>query len=482
MEQAGFPARVGKSSTCRGHGGPRLLPVWYNEELMNIHPASFRDPSGFVFLQDGQIFRRIQTGYRSDYDYLMISGLYGKLTGSGLMVPHAEVETDLVDGAYKTIRPEMIPFISYPYEWCFSQLKDAALTTLKIQQIALDHQMVLKDASAYNIQFLRGKPVLIDTLSFTQYREGEPWIAYRQFCQHFLAPLALQAYQDVRLNQLLRIYIDGIPLDLASSLLPRRTKWKLSLAAHIHLHAKSQKHYSDKQPKKTKVGRLSLIGFLDSLQSSIRKLKWNPEGTEWGDYYEDTNYSSEALDQKKQLVAGFLETLKPQIVWDLGANTGVFSRLASTAGAYTVAFDLDPAAVEKNYREMVQRKETNLLPLLLDLTNPSPGAGFENMERMSLFERAPAETVLALALIHHLAISNNVPMARLAAFFRKLCKSLIIEFVPKEDSQVRRLLSTREDIFPNYNQEHFESEFKKHFVIEKAAPITGSQRTLYLMR
>ena len=480
---AGVPARhLGNHPLVAGTQARDSGLVWYNEELMKVHPASFRDPSGFVFLQDGQIFRRIQTGYKSDYDHLMSSGLYNKLTGSGLMVSHNEIETDLQDGAYKTIRPEMIPFVSYPYEWCFSQLKDAALTTLKIQRIALDHGMVLKDASAYNIQFLRGKPVLIDTLSFTQYQEGEPWIAYRQFCQHFLAPLALQAYQDVRLNQLLRIHIDGIPLDLASSLLPFRTRWKLSLAAHIHLHAKSQKHYSDKQPKKTKVSRLSLLGFLDSLQSSIRKLKWNPEGTEWANYYEDTNYSSEALDQKKQIISGFLESVKPQIVWDLGANTGVFSRLAADAGAYTVAFDLDPAAVEKNYRTMIHRKETNLLPLVLDLTNPSAGAGFETTERMSLFERGPADTVLALALIHHLAISNNVPLARLAAFFRKLCNSLIIEFVPKEDSQVQRLLSTREDIFPNYNREHFESEFKKHFVIDEATPIAGSQRILYLMR
>jgi len=419
--------------------------------------------------------------YREDYDHLMGSGLYEKLVRNGLMVAHTEVETNPESG-YKTIRPEMIPFISYPYEWCFSQLKNAALITLKIQRIALDHQMVLKDASAYNIQFLRGKPVLIDTLSFAQYREGEPWIAYRQFCQHFLAPLALQAYQDVRLNQLLRIYIDGVPLDLASSLLPFRTRMKLSLAAHIHLHAKSQKHYAGKQPRKAKVGRLSLLGFLDSLQSSIRKLEWNPEGTEWGNYYEDTNYSSAALEQKKQVVSRFLERRKPEIVWDLGANTGVFSRLAAGAGAYTVAFDLDPAAVEKNYREMIQQKETNLLPLVLDLTNPSPGTGFENAERMSILERGPADTALALALIHHLAISNNVPLERLAAFFSKLCNSLIIEFVPKQDSQVQRLLATREDIFPGYTQENFETEFKKHFGIEEAAPIPGSERTLYLMR
>ena len=211
------------------------------------HNASFRDPSGFLFSREGVLYRQVNQVYAADFTRLMDSGLYDKLIKAGLLIPH--VESDLKPAqpelAFKVIRPERVPFISYPYEWSFGQLKDAALATLSIQKRALKLGMSLKDASAYNIQFYNGKPVLIDTLSFETYQEGEPWVAYRQFCQHFLAPLALMAYRDVRLSQLLRVYIDGIPLDLASELLPGRTRWNLGLATHIHLHASAQKRYAE---------------------------------------------------------------------------------------------------------------------------------------------------------------------------------------------------------------------------------------------
>ena len=415
----------------------------------------------------------------------MDSGLYEALTTAGLLIPHKEVdiESPRPDLAYKIIKPKLLPFISYPYEWCFSELKDAALTTLSIQKTCLDFGMSLKDCSAYNIQFRKGRAVLIDTLSFEQYREGQPWVAYRQFCQHFLAPLALMSHKDIRLNQLSRIYIDGIPLDLASSLLSFRSQLAFSLLSHIHLHAKSQKRFASHTLNKSSytMGRLSLLGLIDSLESAIKKLNWQPNGTEWADYYEDTNYSPEALQHKKEIVAGFLDRIKPKSVWDLGANVGVFSRLASDRGIETVSFDIDPAAVEKNYLEGVEREEENILPLVLDLTNPSSGIGWQNRERMSLVERGPSGTVLALALIHHLAISNNVPLNMIASFFSRICSWLIIEFIPKSDSQVKRLLATREDIFPDYTQQVFEQEFGNFFTIGDRVKIRDSERTLYLM-
>ena len=217
------------------------------------------------------------------------------------------------------------------------------------------------------------------------------------------------------------------------------------------------------------------------MESAVRKLQWRPQGTEWADYYEDTNYSVDALHQKKQLVTEFLDKTSPKTVWDLGANTGLFSRIASGMGIQTVSFDVDPACVERIYLECVKKGETNILPLLLDLTNPSPSIGWENQERMSLLERGPVDTVLALALIHHLAISNNLPLNMIADFFKKICHSLIIEFVPKSDSQVQRLLSTREDIFPNYTQQAFENEFGEHFLIQHSVKLKDSERTLYLM-
>lgn len=450
--------------------------------------ASFRDPSGFLFRREGVLFRQVNQKYKAEYDQLTQSGLYAKLVKAGLLIPHKEVEigAEQPEIAYRILQPELVSFISYPYEWSFGQLKDAALTTLAITRQALELGMLLKDASAYNIQFHHGKPVLIDTLSFEIYQEGRPWVAYRQFCQHFLAPLALMAFSDVRLNQLLRVYIDGIPLDLASRLLPGKTRLNFGLASHIHLHASAQKRYADQAVEKAsvekRISKLSLLGLLDNLDSTVRGLKWAPAGSEWGEYYDATNYTREAFELKKSLVSACVERVKPVQVWDLGANNGEFSRLATAQGIDTIAFDIDPDAVEKNYQAVKTNGEKKMLPLLLDLTNPSPAIGWENRERESLAERGPADLVLALALIHHLAISNNVPLDRLAATFAELGRWLLIEFVPKEDSQVQRLLATREDIFDQYNQECFERAFSLSFALVEKMPIQGSNRTLYLMK
>ncbi|MBI5963317.1 MAG: class I SAM-dependent methyltransferase [Chloroflexi bacterium] len=449
--------------------------------------ASFRDPSGFLFTRNGTLYRQINRAYSNDYARLMDSGLYGKLVKAGLLIPH--VESDQLpaesDAAFKVIQPERVPFISYPYEWSFSQLKDAALTTLSIQKRALKLDMSLKDASAYNIQFMRGRATLIDTLSFEDYKEGQPWAAYKQFCQHFLAPLALMSYRDVRLSQLLRVYIDGVPLDLASALLPLKTKFNFGLLTHIHFHADAQKRYSDKainpRERRMSMSKQALIGLIESLENTIQKLIWKPAGTEWGDYYENTNYTDSAFEHKKQLVNEWALEKKPALVWDLGGNTGVFSREAALSGAFTVSFDIDPAAVEQNYRTVKSKKEQNVLPLVLDLTNPSPSLGWNNNERDSFAGRGPVDMALALAVIHHLAISNNVPLPQLAEFFASRCKWLVIEFVPKSDSQVQKLLSSREDIFPGYSREGFESAFSSRFLIRKAESVRDSERTLYLM-
>ncbi|MGH9579720.1 MAG: hypothetical protein ACRD2R_01895, partial [Terriglobales bacterium] len=432
-----------------------------------------------------RLLRQVNRVYQKNNDLLMSSGLYKTLADAGLLIAHEEAAMDLActGEAYKVIQPRQVPFISYPYEWCFSQLKDAALLTLHIQQVALDHGMSLKDASAYNVQFLEGRPVFIDTLSFEECREGKPWVAYRQFCQHFLAPLALASYRDIRLSQLLRIHADGVPLDLASALLPWRTKLRMHLLAHIHLHAGAQKRYAERQveTRGRRMGRMSLLGLVDNLKTAVQKLDWSPGGTPWADYYQDTNYTPRALQDKEQLVSRFLDQVRPTSVWDFGANIGLFSRLASQRGIPTLSLDADPAAVERNYRSCVASKEKNILPLLLDLTNPSAGLGWNSSERIPFLERGRADAALVLALVHHLAIANNLPLGRIAGFFRSLCRHLIIEFVPKSDSQVQRLLRTREDIFPEYAQEKFEQEFAAYFRIVRREGMRDSERVLYLM-
>ncbi len=446
--------------------------------------GSFRDPSGFLFNRGGVLYRQVNRVFGDHYATLISSGLYKHLRESGLMISHEEVDLAPADSsrAYKIIKPALVPFISYPYEWCFSQLKDAALATLEIQKIAIEFGMSLKDASSYNIQFLSYQPILIDTLSFEKYKEGRPWVAYRQFCQHFLAPLALMCHTDIRLSQLLRVHIDGIPLDLASILLPIRTRFSFSLLTHIHIHARSQARYADKggKARDAHLTRMGMLGLIDSLQSAVRKLNWKPAGTEWAEYYSETNYSERAASHKESIVREFLSVIKPNCIWDLGANTGRYSRVPAHMGISTLSFDVDPAAVERNYIECRRHRETSILPLVVDLTNPSPAIGWHHAERRSLLERGPADAVLALALIHHLAISNNVPLPILAEFFRDMTRTLIIEFVPKTDSQVQRLLASREDIFTDYSENDFLEAFGRFFRIDQSVPIDDSKRSLHL--
>ncbi len=452
-------------------------------------PSSFRDPSGFLFWREGELFRQVNTVYRSDYDAVMASGLYAALVKERLLVEHEETAVPAVSPAeaYKVIHPARMPFISYPYEWCFSQLREAALTTLRIQQVALEHGLTLKDASAYNIQFRGHRPVLIDSLSFERYIEGEPWVAYRQFCQHFLAPLALMARVDVRLGKLMSAYLDGVPLDLAAGLLPWQSRLNPALALHIHAHAAAQKRLAGKSRPAARSGqrfsRNAFMALLESLRGAVRRLRWDPSKTAWAKYPESSgHYSSAAAQEKQRLVEAWLKLARPGLVWDLGANVGSYSRIAARQGCTVVAVDADPGATERNFLEAARTQDERVLPLWVDLVNPSPSLGWAGRERDSFLGRGPADLVLALALVHHLAISNNVPLPSLAEFLGRLCSWLIVEFVPKDDPQTRLLLASRKDIFTAYDQEHFEAAFGAAFEIREASSIPDSRRRMYLMR
>ncbi|CAA0088316.1 Uncharacterised protein [Halioglobus japonicus] len=461
---------------------------------MEALPSSFRDNSGFVFSHSGCVYRQVNRCYAEHYQNFMSSGLYQKLVEKHWLVSHEELTDGTITGTsdcYKILKPQQIPYISYPYEWSFSQLKDAAILTLRIQHQAMKHGFMLKDASAFNIQFLDARPVFIDTLSFEPYVEGRPWVAYKQFCQHFLAPLALMSYRDAELSKLMISHIDGIPLSLASKLLPLRTRLNYALAAHIHFHSKLQQDHADDAGTGTAaratavtISAKGLTGVIESLAKVIEKLRWKMPDTEWGDYYQNTNYSSRADDEKHALVESFLQDIPDALntVQDLGANTGEYSQIAARYCQLVLSQDIDPVAVEMNYRQRKSDGPSNILPLVQNLVSPTPAIGWGNAERSSFMERAHCDALLALALIHHLAISNNVPLDGIAAQFAELTKWLIIEFVPKSDSQVVRLLATREDIFPSYTREGFEQAFCQFFQIERAVPVPESERILYLMR
>jgi ribosomal protein L11 methylase PrmA len=453
--------------------------------------ASYRDPSGFVYTRDGTLYRQVNRVFQDRFQAFLDSGLYGELEERRLLVPHREVPLTLAasSDAIAVLEPERVDFVSYPYEWSFGQLRDAALLTLDLQERALARGFTLRDASAYNVQFVDGRPLFIDTLSFEPRQEGAPWAGYRQFCEHFLVPLALMSRVDVRVGALLRSHLEGIPLDLGSRLLPRGTWLRPGLLFHVHLHAMAQRRYADRGAGaaarggagKRGVSSTAAVGLVRSLRGSIEALDWRPAGTEWADYTEDNNYSAEAAGSKREAVLGLLRGLGARTAWDLGANTGEYSRAAREVVSSVIAFDLDPAAVERNYRRVKAERETGMLPLLLDLTNPSPALGWAHRERLSLEERGPADVLLALAVVHHLAIGHNLPLDRVASFLAKLGRSLIVEFVPKTDSQVQRLLLARPDIFPDYTREGFEAAFRNCFRVERAIPVADSERTLYLM-
>jgi len=442
-----------------------------------------------MFARNGALYRQINQCYAPDYTLLVESGLYAELVRLKLLVPHEEVDIGTtISPAFRIIRPDLVPYISYPYEWSFSQLKDAALLTLEIEELSLKFGLSLKDATAYNVQFVGCRPVFIDTLSFETYTEGSPWVAYRQFCQHFLGPLALMTYTDVRMRNLLRSYIDGIPLDLTTSLLPFRTRFRYGLLAHLHLHAASQRRHQDDARKSgllrtPRIKKTMLLALIQSLKNAIMSCNLSSSKTEWSDYYQDTNYSKEAMLAKEKLIKDLIDNYveSGETIHDLGANTGRFSRIVSNNEREIVSHDIDELAVERNYLHNKQYNVEKVLPLVLDLTNPAPALGWALEERMSMLERASDHVVLALALIHHLAISNNVPLDRLAKFFCRIASKLVIEFVPKEDSQVQRLLSTRKDIFPDYLPSEFESAFENLFDIVDRKAMPGTERVIYMM-
>ena len=457
------------------------------ESETHREPASFRDPCGFLFRQGGVLYRQVNPAGAKDFDLLIGSGLYAELVGKGWLIAHeADEIAKSPDGrAHQIVRPEIIPYISYPYEWCFEQYRDAALLTLDMALCALDKGMLLKDASAYNVQFRAGRPVFIDTLSFTPYRQGQPWDAYGQFCRHFLAPLLLMSCVSPACAKMTALYVDGLPLDLAAAILGGKWKWRLSVYLHLYLHArKVTGSSSDKKLKEIRIPLNSLKNLISSLRRLIAGLRSAPGGTEWAAYYDTMlNYSDEAFKSKGALVAQFLDACAAESVCDLGANRGEFSNCAAQrANSFVVAYDIDHTAVNQHYLQAKAKGRGNVLPLVIDLTNPSPAIGWANQERASLEERAGFDCVMALALIHHMAISNNVPLEKAAEFLSRLGRHLIIEFVPKIDSQVQKLLLNRGDIFEDYTQPGFESAFSRYFELMKKEPVAGAQRTLYLYR
>jgi hypothetical protein len=285
---------------------------------------------------------------------------------------------------------------------------------------------------------------------------------------------------------MLRDFIDGIPLDLAARLLPGRTRLRPGLLAHLHLHAGAQRRSAAAGPTAEhrpprRMSKLGQEALLDSLRRAVEGLRWTPSG-HWVQYGRQTSYTERAATSKRAIVEEMLAQSSGAVVWDLGANVGTYSTIAAGEGRQVLAFDQDASSVEHHWRSLSADARASVLPLVMDLSNPSPALGWALEERRSLVERGPADVFLALALVHHLAIGNNVPLGRIAAFFARLGRRGIVEFVPKEDPMTRHLLTARPDIFPEYTLEGMRAAFMPHFEILREASVQDSRRTLFLLR
>ena len=452
---------------------------------IQIDPASYKDPAGFIFTHEANVYRHVHTSYANEYDLLMQSGLYSSLTQKKWLIQHQEIHQNLSGSTdfYKTLLPWQLPFISYPYEWSFDMLKDAALLTLWICQEAIRFGMVLKDATAFNVQFVNSRPLFIDTLSFEKYDASRPWVAYRQFCEMFLSPLLLTHYAGTDMNKLLLAYSEGIPVPVCSRLLPFKSRFNLLSLLHIHLQS-SVRTDAKTSTHPHSFSRQKLLNILQHLTRGISALTAGTAKSTWSDYYSNTIKSQEYLTEKELVFRKILKQI-PVVgtAIDIGANNGFFSKMLADRNWKVIASDFDNHAVNDLYIQLKKEPDTSILPLAIDISNPSPAIGWENTERKAFLKRGCYDLVVALALVHHLAIGKNISFKQIATCLNVMCTQyLIIEYVERQDEKVKVLLERKELTYDKYIKEEFEKQFSVYFAIVTSSSLSNGLRTIYLWK
>ncbi|MDX6632132.1 MAG: hypothetical protein QOG26_137 [Solirubrobacterales bacterium] len=453
-----------------------------------------------MLIGEDAVYRVLSERGLADWRALADSQLFASQTAAGALVgteqlpagegPTGEGASALVTEAAAVLRHERIPLVSYPYEWTFGMLRDAALLELELLLGALDEQLILKDASSYNVQFRGSKPVFVDVGSFERLREGEPWAGYRQFCMLFLFPLLLQAHRDVPFQPWLRGSIDGItPTEAAAVLSSTRDLFRRGVMTHVRLHARLERRYEarkgDEVKQELRKARFSsklIKGNALRLQGLLGKLQWKAGETAWTDYRQTCTYSDADAEAKQAFIRQALET-NPKLVWDMGANDGAYSRIAAERADYVLAFDLDHATVDALYRSLKEEGNEKILPLVFNLADPSPGLGWRGQERRPLEDRVKPDLVLGLALIHHVCITANVPVREFVDYLRDLDANLVIEFVKREDPMVELLMSGKaEGTHPDYEISNFERVLEERFSVERRQELPSATRVLYEAR
>ncbi len=462
--------------------------------LPGLEPGSFRDPDSRIFRADGRVLRLLSEQGLADWRELSSSKLFGELVQEGALVGTREAEgiSDVPEGIHggvaAVLEHDVIPFVSYPYEWTFSMLRDAALLQLGLLRRALENGMILKDSSPFNVQFRGAKPVFIDVGSFERLREGEPWAGYRQFCMLFLYPLLLQAWKDVPFQPWLRGSLDGISPQECRNLLSARDRLRRGVLTHVVLHARLENRYEERDDdlkgelKKAGFKRELILANIKGLERLIGRLEWEPEGSTWSGYGLETTYTSDDAERKARFVASAVESESPRLVWDLGCNEGAHARIAAEKAGYVVAMDADALVVDRLYRALGEQTR-NILPLAVNIVDPPPGLGWRGAERRPLAERGRPDLTLCLALIHHVSIAGNIPVAEFLDWLAATTGSLVIEFVSPEDPMARRLLARkRPGDHPDYNAEWFERCLAERFDVIRSEKLAGGLRTLHLAR
>jgi SAM-dependent methyltransferase len=456
----------------------------------NLEPGSFRDPESRVFYAGDEVYRALSSDGLGDFEALQATGLLDdpRVVRTERADDAAALRGLLVHEPAGVLRHERIPFVSYPYEWTFSMLKDAALLQLDLLLAALDHDLVLKDSTPYNVQFKGAKPVFVDVGSFERIREGEPWVGYRQFCMLYLYPLLLQAVKGVPFHPWLRGSIDGITPTQMRALLSFRDRFRRGLFSNVFLHAKLEARYADR-PEETKreVKRLFkkelFVANVRKMRKFVERLSWDPPEGVWTAYGEHNSYTDDDARRKDDFVREVATSRDWTLVWDIGANNGRYSRIAAEGASTVVAVDADQGPVELLYRDLRGEGDERILPLTMNLADPSPGLGWRGLERRALADRGAPDLVLALALVHHVAISANVPVREFVDWLASLGAALVIEFPTREDPMVRKLLAPkRESLHPDYELGFFERTLGEAFEVERTERLESGTRVLYHAR
>jgi SAM-dependent methyltransferase len=464
---------------------------------VELEPGSFRDPDSRVFYGEDGVYRALSERGLADFRALADSSLFeraiaaGKLVRTELLDAAAVVQAPAIitTGCAGVLRHERVPFVSYPYEWPYSMLKDAALLQLELLEAALRRDLILKDATPYNVQWHGARPVFVDVGSFEPLRAGEPWVGYRQFCMLFLNPLLLQGLTGVPFHPWLRGALDGIaPGELAGAL-SLRDRFRRGLLTNVFLHARLERRYGSRS-REVK-SELRSAGFdkrliaanVRGMQKLVRRLDWRPPSTVWTEYEKDKSYTDADAASKDAFVRDVVTAQPWELVWDIGANTGRYARIAAEGARYVVAIDADQAPVELLYRELREEGVENVLPLTMNLANPSPGLGWRGLERKTLEQRGTPDLALALAVVHHMTISANVPLRDVVGWFASLGGALVIEFPHREDRMVQTLLAAKRDgLHPDYEQRFFERCLAEAFDVERRETLASGTRTLYFAR